>query len=272
MHVDVVQLAAYIVVTDLRSEVVERVSDAQSAVTSVVVVRAQRVVSTALNVERAEVQRHVVRQCKQSLGQLDVHHLTRPRPLRRQSDQTANDWINAAFLDEAPRREEGSMQRQVTGTGRLVGLVETRYHRLDQRMTEAERCARELVGRPRVDRRVVAVVPAEQALQGGLAEQLGQPVLVGDVLNDGADHLASLVVDGVTVPVRVDGQQFAGDTVVFPQPQRVHRQQTELFISTMITGLEARNTSLTRIHLYKHVKRYTVPHHTANQSCIYQGS
>ena len=249
MSVDVLQLAADIIVAYLGSEVVKRVRHVQSTVSSVVVVRAQSVVTTTLDVERRQVLRHVVRQREQTLRQLEVHHLSGPCPLRRQPDQTAQDRVDAAFFDETERREEGAMQRQVTGRDRLVRLVEAGDHRLHQRVAKAERCPGEFIRRPGVDLRVVAVIWTYKASHGGVAEQLGQPVLVGDVLNDGADDFACLVVDSVAIPVRVDGQQFTGHAVVFSKPQSMHCQQTELFIGSMVTGLKAWNPSLTRVHL-----------------------
>jgi len=83
MSVDVVQFASHVVVTNLGSEVIERVGHVESAVAPVVVVRAQCVVATSLYVERAQVQCHVVCQCKQSLRQLHVHHLARTSSLCR---------------------------------------------------------------------------------------------------------------------------------------------------------------------------------------------
>ena len=255
MSVDVVQLAADVIVAYLGSEVVKRVRRAQSTVSPVVVVRSQAVVSTTLYVERRQVERHVVRQREQPLGQFEVHDLTRPRPLRRKPDQTAHDRVDAALLDETERREEGAMQRQVAGRDRLVGLVEAGDERLNQRVAKAERCAGKLVRSSRVDVRIVAGVRSYQPAHGRVAEQLRQPVTVGDVLNDGADDLACLVVDGVAVPVRVDGEQLAGDAVVFSQPQRVHRQQTKLLIGTVISSLKARHARLTRVHLQTHTSQ-----------------
>jgi len=249
MSIDVTKLAADLVVAYLGSEVVERVRHVESTVTPVVVVRAQCVVATALDVECSQVQRHVVSQREQSLRQLGTHHLAGPTQLRRQPHQTAHDRVDAALLDQPERREEGSVQRQVPGGDRLVRLVEAGEHRLDERVPEPERRTGELVGGPRVDLRVVAGVGTDQPAHGGVSKQLGQPVLVGDVLDDGADDLACLVVDGVAVPVRVDGQQLVGNAVVFAQPERMHRQQTELFVGPVITGLEARNARLTGVHL-----------------------
>ena len=77
MSVDVTQLATHVVVSYLGAEVVERGGRAQSAVSPVVVVRAQSVVATALHVERRQVLGHVVRQREQTLRQLRVHHLQR---------------------------------------------------------------------------------------------------------------------------------------------------------------------------------------------------
>jgi len=111
MSVDLLQLATDFIVAYLGSKVVECVRHVESTVSSIVVVWTQAVVSTSLYVERRQVERHVVRQRKQPLRQLQVHHLARPRPLRRQTDQTAHDRINAAFFDETERREEGAMQR-----------------------------------------------------------------------------------------------------------------------------------------------------------------
>jgi len=75
MSVDVVKFAADLTIAYLGGEVVERVGDAETAVTSIVVVGAQSVVASSLHVERSQVQRHVVRQRKQTLRQLRVHHL-----------------------------------------------------------------------------------------------------------------------------------------------------------------------------------------------------
>jgi len=111
MTIDVLQLSSDVIVAYLGSEVVERARRVQSAVSSIVVVRAQAVISTALDVERGQVLSDVVRQREQPVGQFQVHHLARPRPLRRQADQTAHERVDSAFLDEPERREEGPMQR-----------------------------------------------------------------------------------------------------------------------------------------------------------------
>ena len=119
--------------------------------------------------------------------------LARAPELGRLADETAQQRVDSALLDEPMRREEGPVQRQVTGRYRLVGLVEPRQHRLNERVAEPERSAGELVGRARVDRRVVARVGADQPIHGRAAEQLRQPVRVRDVLDLSADHLQQIV-------------------------------------------------------------------------------
>jgi len=109
MAVDVLKLAADLVVAYLCSEVVERLCRAETAVAPVVVVRAQSVISPSLYVERCQVLSHVVSQSEQSLGQLQVHDFPGTRSLRRQPDQTTHDRVNAAFLDQSERGEEGAM-------------------------------------------------------------------------------------------------------------------------------------------------------------------
>lgn len=80
-------------------------------------------------------------------------------------------------------------------------------------------------------------------------------MLIRDVLNNSSNNFARFVIDSVAVPMRVDSGHFASQTVVFTHPQRVHCQQTELLVNSVITSLEAWDVRRRRVHLKRHVYR-----------------
>ncbi|KAK3915336.1 Lipoprotein signal peptidase [Frankliniella fusca] len=72
-----------------------------------------------------------------------------------------------------------------------------------------------------------------------LAEDDGQELVVGDVLDLRDDDAPGLLVEGLVVPVRVDGGQAARHGVVLARHERVHARQHQLLVDSDLAGLEA---------------------------------
>ena len=69
-------------------------------------------------------------------------------------------------------------------------------------------------------------------------ENPGQELVVGDVLNDGDDDPASLLVDLVQSPVWVDGEELGSDVVVLSHHHGVQGRQTRLLVGPLVPGQE----------------------------------
>ena len=88
---------------------------------------------------------------------------------------------------------------------------------------------------------VVHVVAVALGLElEGLGEHLaqdgGQELVVGDVLDLRPDHLPGLLVQGLLVPVGVDGLEERGDPVVLPHQHRVDAGQARVVVDSLVSG------------------------------------
>ena len=125
-------------------------------------------------------------------------------------------------------------------------------------MSESEGGRSEGVENARVDLGVILiVVPVRDGQDVQLrhvvgAEDQGQPLVVSDVLRVsvsiyktrrnhnnylilGYDDLPGLLVQPLVVPVGVEVGELLGESVVFPDPDRVEDSKTRLFVSSRVS-------------------------------------
>ena len=60
------------------------------------------------------------------------------------------------------------------------------------------------------------------------------------------------MVEHVAVPVRVEAEEGGGDAVVFPHPDGVHAEQTQLLVAPVVSGQETRDVGVVGVHLTVH--------------------
>ena len=85
----------------------------------------------------------------------------------------------------------------------------------------------------------VIAVPLGLELEGlgeDLAQDGGQELVVGDVLDLRPHHLPGLLVQGLLVPVGVDGLQKRGEPVVLPHQDCVDAGQARVVIDPLVPG------------------------------------
>ena len=75
-----------------------------------------------------------------------------------------------------------------------------------------------------------------EGLGEDLAQDGGQELVVGDVLDLCPDHLPGLLVQGLLVPVGVDGLQQRGEPVVLPHQHSVDAGQARVVIDPLVPG------------------------------------
>lgn len=180
------------------------------------------VVAPALDVEGGEVEGDVVGLVEEALGELAVEELVGPGLLHGGHEEAAEDGVHAALAQEPLRAEEGQVQGEVAAGRGAPRLREPVDHRVHQGVPEPERRRREGIRHRRVHRLVVPRIRSwtkasicirtspmsnwntDEALEVG-AEDVGQPVGVGDVLHLGSDDFPGLLEELLPVPAGVDG-------------------------------------------------------------------
>lgn len=115
--------------------------------------------------------------------------------------------------------------------------------RVDEGVSESQGSSRKDVSDARFNVRVVSRV-VSQHVHALRSQHVFHPVLVSDVLHLCSHYFASLVEEGVSVPVRVDVPQRLRHTVVFSQPYGVHRYQSDLHNIVDYTSLSPVNKVL----------------------------
>ena len=126
---------------------------------------------------------------------------------------------------------------------RVVELEESRQERWDELKDciadAVESGCRKLI----VVVHVVAVALRLQVERLGenLAEDCRQELVVGDVLHLGSNDLPTLLVEGLLVPVRVDGLEQGGDPVVLPHQDGVQSCQACVVVHPLVTGPSHQN-------------------------------
>jgi hypothetical protein len=125
---------------------------------------------------------------EEALRQLAVHDLIRIRHLARRGEQAAQQRIHPALLHQPPRREKRAVQRQVALGNRGQIGVESAENRLDEGVPEAEGRRGKHVGDGGVQAGVVGSIIVQ-----AMADDVTQPVLVGDVLHFSPDNLTGFL-------------------------------------------------------------------------------
>ena len=67
----------------------------------------------------------------------------------------------------------------------------------------------------------------------------GEPLVVGDVLYDGSNVPPGLQEGSIVGPMRVKIGELEGDSVVFPEPERVEGGEARLLVNSVVAGVEA---------------------------------
>ena len=129
--------------------------------------------------------------------------------------------------------EEGVHEAAAGDGVREVVVVDAHQLRADHGVTEAEEGGGELVGDAGIDRGVVA--EGGGGWCGG-AEEGGEPFVVGDGLDEGADDLAGPLVDLLVGPGGVCGGDFGGEAVVFRDEEGVHGGEAGLLVGADVAG------------------------------------
>ena len=138
------------------------------------------------------------------------------------------------------------MQWNVALGNRFEWSVQSEDNRVDQPVAEPERRRGKRVDNRRIHTRLVPVIVPQQS-HSVRAEDFRKPFGVRDMLHRRPDNLPSLVIDLVSVPVRVQSAKFGSHSVVFAHPQGMHGQQSQLLVRPEIPGQEARNGTVVRL-------------------------
>ena len=77
-----------------------------------------------------------------------------------------------------------------------------------------------------------------ESLGEDLPQDGGEELVIGDVLDLGPHHLPRLLVERLLVPVRVDGLQERGESVVLPHQHGVEGGQPRVVVHPLVPGAE----------------------------------
>lgn len=168
--------------------------------------------------------------------------------LHGRGHQAAQDLVDDARLQQVVHAEEAVAQQE-RRIHRLVLDTQAGNVRTEQGVTDTEGGGGKLIehngGAGRV---VVLVVALRQELQpveidGVPAEDAGQELVEHDVLHLGADDLAGVVEELLSVPVRVDAAQPLDDPVVLAQEGGVDGGEAWLLGGAVIAAQEAQTVA-----------------------------
>ena len=234
-HVDVVDRFVsrrqFVLDRDVVADVGERFDAFQAHRFAGGVVIGQPVVASALDVQGRQIEA-----ARTGRAEQEVPHVVdqvRVDLLLGRRRQPLEDRVDAAVNDRR-RIEERVTQRDRTGFGDAAIVVQAGEFAGQRRVAVPERRRGEQVADRRIDRRIVTLV----AFDGVAADQLRQVFVERDGLDLGDDSPPGALEHRFVVQRRVGGGDFVGDAVVLADPQRVHRDQTVLFVDAVVAGEE----------------------------------
>lgn len=205
-------------------------------------------VSASLCVQSSQVQSHLMSQFEELLRQLLVQQLSWKQLLGWSAKETPDHRIDATFLHDPERGKESLVQRKVAFWDGLEGLIQSINDRVDEGVAKSEGTCGKRVHDAGIHTGVVSLVLSHQR-HAMWSQNAWQPVLIGDVLVHGSHDLARLVVDHVAVPVWIEAVQLLSHSVVLTEPERMHGEQTKLFVAAVVSSLEAWHVRCGGIHL-----------------------
>ena len=223
------------------AELVEVVDPLEAAELAPGVVGRHAVLTTALDVEGGQVEAVLLAGLlEQVVGHLLGHRVV--EGLGHLIDHAHEISVRPATFVEIVRLLQHL--RQPLGADVAVALRPALDRRRQQGVAESEGARREAGGHAGVR---VGVVPVEVALllkdesvplHDLLAQDHGQELVVGDVLDDGGVDVTRLLEQSLVVPVGVDDGELLGDQVVVPHEDRVDHGQDGLLVDARIASEE----------------------------------
>lgn len=141
------------------------------------------------------------------------------------------------------------------------------------RVTESKSRCLELHSNARVDLGIVSVVVAvfEQTdsvlVHFLVADDNGKELIVRYVLHYSAHNASAFLENLLVVPVWIQDGQLVGHLVVLSQKDGVHHRQLQLFVGTIITGIEAEHVPAAATALTATVRIASLHRQQVFESC-----
>lgn len=224
----------------------------------VVVIRTQRFVATALNVQRDEIESEWIASAEQEARKLRTNlinyscnkvflstHPKRDRivdSLHRFMHQSSQDFIEEMLESVAT----GIVERVRQENNFVQSVLE--FHEqpaLHSRMTKAKGGASELVGHAGVDVFIEVVAVAfwrreqRESVHRFLSNHQRQPLVERDVLDFSHNNAPGFLVNGVVGPVRIQSVKRFGNAIVLASKQKVKCDQCDVLIDSNVASHEA---------------------------------